>query len=860
VLLATVLVVVAGVWIAAGHLVFGAVPLGFSLLEMVNDLLPILVLAVVGAIVGTRWSAEHARTLASLRESEERARDLVDQSADGILVSSKDGRYVEANPAMCRMLGYSRAELLSMHAGDLTADDDPVGNDGMDALLAGMTDATVLLVERRYRRRDGTSLPVEVKFTALADGRQQRSVRDISERVRAEAERIRLASAVEQTGDSVVITDLAGTIEYVNPAFERISGYGRDEAVGQNPRILNSGRQSAEFYRDLWGGLVQGTSWSGAIINRRQDGTFYEVEATFSPIRDPNGRVSGYVGVERDVTERERVRLERERLAAAVEQSLDAVLITDAASLVTYANPAFLAVTGRTMADLVNRPASEVAVEIMGSEDAAVFEQAAGRSEPVLHEVTRTARDGSVRQVQISMSPVRDPGGAVTSFVMVSRDVTPLREAQSELVMEAQISAAMAEGLRRIPPQATVNQAAQAMCDELATVPFIDVAAVELFLGPEDTRIVGLSAPDGYPLGVGDHAPPRRAAHVQAKTEHGPWAEYARVEPDGEDWVNRVAAAGLKARAYGPIKVGDELVGALVIGTYDQRLARTIVERIPSVVDFSTTPSALLAERLQALRREVDLRGAIGRILGSATFHPVFQPIVDLESRETVGFEALTRFDSGQRPDLCFADAWSVSLGADLELATLTAAVAAARELPPGLWLDLNVSPRLLGDPERLRTVLWSADRPIVLEVTEHEIIDDYDAVRDAIASLGHDVRLAVDDAGSGIANFGHIIDLRPDFVKLDISLVRRVNANLGRQALVVGMRHFARTAGCRLIAEGVETAEEARTLTALGVEFGQGYLFGHPEPVETWTAKAGRGGATDANPDVSQDASSEEA
>ena len=128
-----------------------------------------------------------------------------------------------------------------------------------------------------------------------------------------------------------------------------------------------------------------------------------------------------------------------------------------------------------------------------------------------------------------------------------------------------------------------------------------------------------------------------------------------------------------------------------------------------------------------------------------------------------------------------------------------------------------------------------------MLEVTEHEVIDDYDVVRDAIRALGHDIRLAVDDAGAGIANFGHIIDLRPDFVKLDISLVRRVNANLGRQAMVVGMRHFSRTAGCRLIAEGVETIEEARTLTALGVEFAQGYLFGHPEPVETWVAAASK-------------------
>ena len=166
-------------------------------------------------------------------------------------------------------------------------------------------------------------------------------------------------------------------------------------------------------------------------------------------------------------------------------------------------------------------------------------------------------------------------------------------------------------------------------------------------------------------------------------------------------------------------------------------------------------------------------------------------------------------------------------------MAAIQAAIVAATRLPAGRWLDLNISPRLLVDPERIRPILWAGDRPLVLEVTEHEIIDDYDRVRDAVASLGNDIRLAVDDAGAGIANFGHIIDLRPDFVKLDISLVRRVNANLGRQALVVGMGHFSRTAGCRLIAEGIETVEEFRTLASLGVEFGQGYFFGRPEPIE---------------------------
>ena len=291
--------------------------------------------------------------------------------------------------------------------------------------------------------------------------------------------------------------------------------------------------------------------------------------------------------------------------------------------------------------------------------------------------------------------------------------------------------------------------------------------------------------------------------------------------------------AGLNALAFGPIVHGSHVDGGVVIGTRDPAFGRTLVEKWATLIDFSTTPSALLAERLHARQAEIALRGSIAGLLATRSHRPVFQPIVELATGEVVGHEALTRFPSGQRPDLVFTDAWTVGLGRELELATLTSAIDAARRLPAGLWLDLNVSPRLLDDPAALRTVLRTADRPIILEITEHEIVEDYGAFLKAVRSLGHDIRLAVDDAGAGVANFGHIIDLGPDFVKLDTSLVRRVNAHLGRQALIVGMRYFSRTSGCRLVAEGIETGAEARTLAQLGVEFGQGYWLGRPAPAD---------------------------
>ena len=127
------------------------------------------------------------------------------------------------------------------------------------------------------------------------------------------------------------------------------------------------------------------------------------------------------------------------------------------------------------------------------------------------------------------------------------------------------------------------------------------------------------------------------------------------------------------------------------------------------------------------------------------------------------------------------------------------------------------------------------ANRPIVLEVTEHEVIHDYAAFRDLVAELGRNIRIAVDDAGAGVANFAHIVELHPDLVKIDIGLVRGVNVDPGRQALVIAMGHFARASGCHVIAEGIETQDEAATLRNLGVQFGQGFLFGTPQPAEAF-------------------------
>jgi PAS domain S-box-containing protein len=254
------------------------------------------------------------------------------------------------------------------------------------------------------------------------------------------------------------------------------------------------------------------------------------------------------------------------------------------------------------------------------------------------------------------------------------------------------------------------------------------------------------------------------------------------------------------------------------------------------VTDRKLEEERLRAPEMALARRRAEALDRIQSTIETQAFGPVYQPIVDLSTGAAVGYEALTRFSDGCRPDLMFATALECGLGIKLETATLAAALDGARRLPPRTWLSLNVSPPLLADVETLGATLGLRARPLVLEITEHETIEAYGPLRDGVLRLGPDVRLAVDDAGAGVANFHHLVELRPNFVKIDVSLVRGVDTDVSRQAVVAGILHFAAAANCQVIAEGIETVAELAMVSELGVTLGQGYLLGRPAPAETWS------------------------
>ena len=232
------------------------------------------------------------------------------------------------------------------------------------------------------------------------------------------------------------------------------------------------------------------------------------------------------------------------------------------------------------------------------------------------------------------------------------------------------------------------------------------------------------------------------------------------------------------------------------------------------------------------------LRMRIQDMIERRRFRCVFQPIVDLGSGEAIGVEALSRFagEPPQAPDRWFADAQRAHLRLELELAVAGRALEEVGALPEGAFLSVNLSPESLASAYPL---LAAADpRRLVIELTEHAVIDDYEALAPHIAKLrAAGGRLAVDDAGAGFASLRHTLQLAPEFLKLDISLTRGIDHDSGRRALAVGLIGFAGELGSEIIAEGIETREQLDALRSLGVRRGQGLYLAAPGPIaEAWT------------------------
>ena len=288
--------------------------------------------------------------------------------------------------------------------------------------------------DREYAEREPFLCSVaSVVATGVANARLHETVRKHSEELEMlvdtrTRELAKLSNAIERVSIAIVITDVHGTIEYVNPYFSKLTGYSRREVLGQNPRILKSGEHDEHFYKGMWHRLLRGKIWRGDICNRRKDGSLFWERASISPLVNNEGEPTHFVAVTEDVTQRRRREQDLLILSKAIKNASSSVIVTDVNGSIVYVNPSFTKLTGYSVEDAVGQNPRIIK---SGLHDASFYEElwktiAGGQSWS--GEVLNRRKDGTRFWMAARISPVFDRHGKITHYVGVQNDITQKKE------------------------------------------------------------------------------------------------------------------------------------------------------------------------------------------------------------------------------------------------------------------------------------------------------------------------------------------------------------------------------------------------------------------------------------------------
>jgi EAL domain-containing protein (putative c-di-GMP-specific phosphodiesterase class I) len=359
----------------------------------------------------------------------------------------------------------------------------------------------------------------------------------------------------------------------------------------------------------------------------------------------------------------------------------------------------------------------------------------------------------------------------------------------------------------------------------------MDVAFVTEFRA-RDRVFTHVDAQDRSPIRVGDVAP-LSTGYCQRVVD-------GRLPELIDDTGALPAAAALPETAEIPIgahvSVPIRLSDGSVYGTFccfsflpDTSLTDRDLQIMKA---FAELLAAQIDQHVMTLRRWNEQHSRIWEAIELSQPSIVFQPVYDLAQQRITGAECLARFQCTptRAPDAWFAEAAAVGMGSELEASAVQSALRSLHDLPDDFYLAINASPDFILSGA-LAPMLEPIDlKRIVLEITEHARVSDYDALTQALRPLRNaGMRVAIDDAGAGYSSMRHILHIEPELVKLDISLTRGIDADPKRRALASALIAFARETGTAIVAEGVETQAELQALLSLGVTSVQGYLLGRP-------------------------------
>ena len=359
-----------------------------------------------------------------------------------VAMTDPQGRITYVNDKFCAISKYSREELLGQDHRIINSGFHPT--EFIRDLWMTITHGQVWHGEIKNRAKDGSFYWVDTTIVPFLEedgkARQYVAIRaDITERKKIEEQ---LRTSLREVDDLktaldehaiVAMTDSQGRITYVNDKFCEISKYSREELLGEDHRIINSGFHPTEFIRDLWTTIAHGQVWHGEIKNRAKDGSFYWVDTTIVPFLNEHGKPRQYVAIRADITDRKRVQEAEAQLAAIVESSDDAIVGQDLHAVVTSWNAGAEKMFGFTPGEMIGQPMTRIIPPDRLDEEVKILVRVR-RGESVGHfETQRVRKNGKLIAASVTVSPIRDAEGNVVGASKVARDITERKQTEGEI-------------------------------------------------------------------------------------------------------------------------------------------------------------------------------------------------------------------------------------------------------------------------------------------------------------------------------------------------------------------------------------------------------------------------------------------
>ncbi|BCB27455.1 hypothetical protein SKTS_23410 [Sulfurimicrobium lacus] len=717
--------------------------------------------------------------------------------------------------------------------------------DGEQEIVREIALGTAVYEERIYYVRESDL----IRFYVL----------DVTARKRADEQLRKLAQAVEQSPESIVITDLDANIEYVNGAFLRITGYGREELIGRNPRILQSDKTPRENYDALWRSLSRGETWEGEFINRRKDGSEYTEFAIITPIRQADGRISHYVAVKEDITDKKHASQELERLNRQNELILtsawEGIYGADTEGIINFINPAAASLLSYTRDELLGKDAHTTLHH--SKPDGSPYRRAECPMQLSLAngleirgvEETLWRKDGSPLPVLFSSLPIMDEGaivGAVTTF----QDISELKRYQLQLERQSNY-----DDLTGLPNRNLLTDRlsqAAARCQREQKKLAVLVFNLDRFKEVNDS--LGRAVGDSVLRETAE-----RMRHLVRETDtlaRSGGDEFVLVGEVAEEEDAAYLARRIMLTLSQPFLIeGGDLslhagVGISVLpkdGWNSEILLNNAMvamyrTKATSGNNFLFYSAEMNAHSLERLNMENELRRAVER----NELLLFYQPQMSLRNGEIIGMEALLRWQHPLRGlvspmefiPLAEETGLIVPIG-EWVLRTACAQNQAWQAAGlPAVAVAVNLSARQFEGQDMVALTAQVLRETgldpsyLELELTESAAMGNAEAfigVTEALKGLG--VTLSIDDFGTGYSSLSYLKRFALDRLKIDQSFVRDIVQNPDSAAIAVTVIALAHGLGLSVIAEGVETEAQLNFLRTRGCDEMQGFYFSKPLP-----------------------------